>query len=75
MSALTLKESGNDAFKAGDFDEAIDKYTKAIEVSKKDEVKDLAVLYKNRAAVYLKLEEFDRAIQDCDKSLDLVNLA
>ncbi len=34
--------------------------------------KDLAVLYKNRAAVRLKQEEFELAIEDCTKSLDEV---
>lgn len=62
------KERGNEEFKNGYWDTAITWYSKAIEFGEKH--KDLPVYYKNRAAAYLKLEKFERAIEDCTKSLD-----
>ena len=46
--ANELKEKGNKAFKQGNFDDAIKYYTDAIAV-----VKDNAVLYTNRAQVFV----------------------
>lgn len=65
------KEQGNTAFKRGEWDEALKFYTKAIKLGENQKCKDLATFYKNRAAVYLKIEAFERAANDCTKSLDL----
>lgn len=35
----------------------------ALEISKEE--RDQAVLYKNRAAVHLKMEDYDKTIRDC----------
>lgn len=67
--AIKLKEAGNDAFKKENFDDALECYTKAIEVVQ-DDSKEKAVLYKNRAAVYLKLEEHEKAVIDCNLALE-----
>lgn len=64
-----FKEKGNKAFGRSDWDEAISFYTKAIKLGEKS--KDLPVYYKNRAAAYLKQEAYERAYDDCTKSLDL----
>lgn len=70
---MTLKEKGNEAFKQGDLDEALCYYTQAIDLSdKKANEKDLAVIYKNRAAVHLKNEDYDEVVADCTKSIELV---
>lgn len=53
------KEQGNEAFKNSDWDEAIEKYSKAIKTGENH--KDLPVYYKNRAAAYLKTEEYIKA--------------
>ena len=58
---LKLKEQGNDAFKSGDFDSSLSYYTKALKLIPKD-TNDKAVLYKNRAAVYLKQNDFDLSL-------------
>lgn len=50
--ATNYKEKGNEAFKNEKWDEAIEFYTKAIEIGEKH--KDLPIFYKNRAAAYLK---------------------
>jgi tetratricopeptide (TPR) repeat protein len=67
--ALLFKEQGNEAFKKSDWNGAIKFYTKAIKHGEKH--KELPVFYKNRAAAYLKLDEFDKAYKDCTKSLEL----
>ncbi|CAG9770799.1 unnamed protein product [Ceutorhynchus assimilis] len=64
------KEQGNEAFKDEKWDDALKHYTKAIN-SVKGEPKELAIYCKNRAAAYLKLGNYEKAIEDCDKSLDV----
>ena len=57
VDPIQLKEAGNSSFKEGDYPEALDYYTKAIkceDITKQD----LAVVYKNRAMVHLKTEEY-----------------
>lgn len=63
------KEKGNKAFKDSEWDEAIKFYTKAIKLGEKH--KELPVYYKNRAAAYLKIEAYERAHNDCTKSLEI----
>jgi tetratricopeptide (TPR) repeat protein len=63
------KEKGNEAFKKSDWDEAVKFYTKAIKLGEKH--KELSVFYKNRAAAYLKLEDWEKAHNDCTKSLEI----
>jgi protein unc-45 len=63
-----FKEKGNEAFKRSEWHDAIDFYTKAIKLGEKH--KELPVYYKNRAAAYLKTEAFERAHDDCTKSLE-----
>lgn len=67
--AVEFKEEGNAAFKAGDWTDAIEAYTKAIKFG--EQHKQLATFYKNRAAAYLKLEKFEQVVRDCDKALEL----
>jgi len=69
---IALKESGNDHYKNGQNEEAIEAYSEAIDIceEKKDE-KTLAVCLKNRAAVYLKQENYDATVQDCTKCLEI----
>jgi len=66
-----LKEAGNEAFKLGNYEDAIECYTKAIKKTKDEFEKQKAVYYKNRAACHLKLENFDDAVSDCNQSLEL----
>ena len=72
-AALEEKEAGNKAYKAGDVEEALAHYTRAIDLSSdaKDE-KTMAVCLKNRAAVLLKEEDYEAVVTDCSRSLELV---
>lgn len=49
---IQLKDEGNQHFKKGDIDKAIESYTKAIKLCKDKKV--LAVVHRNRSACYLK---------------------
>lgn len=68
--ASKFKDEGNEAFKNGKYEAAIELYTKAIECVKEGTF-DKAVYYKNRAAAYLKLDEFKNAMDDTTKALDI----
>lgn len=59
-NADSLKEEGNVAFKNKEWNQALKCYTKAIKCSKSDA--EQLLCYKNRAAVYLKLEKYEEAI-------------
>lgn len=69
--ANLLKDQGNVAFKDGNWLKALQYYTSALDLLKEN-IRDKSILYKNRAAVYIKLGEFENAIRDCSASLDIV---
>lgn len=60
-----LKEEGNTLFKAGDMQGAVGCYTRALKLN--ESPKDCAVLYRNRSACYLKLEDYSKAEADASK--------
>lgn len=69
-----LKQAGNDCFKAGQYGEATDLYSQAIkelDKSSKKNPEDLAILYSNRAASYLKDGNCGECVKDCNMSLEL----
>jgi len=67
----TLKEEGNKHFKNGDYNEAKDHYSKALEEAESKE--DRLVFLKNRSACHLKLEEYQSAVDDATKALNISN--
>ncbi|XP_068178848.1 sperm-associated antigen 1-like isoform X2 [Antennarius striatus] len=69
-----LKNEGNLLFKKGQFADALEKYSLAIQGytdSGIDSVEDLCILYSNRAACYLKDGNSQDCIQDCTRALEL----
>lgn len=64
------KEEGNRAFKAGRFQEAIDTYTRALEVDPSNKNTNSKIL-QNRALCHSRLKNWSQAIDDCDKALEL----
>ncbi|KAF6072029.1 Calcineurin-like phosphoesterase family protein [Candida albicans] len=64
--ALEWKDKGNNLLKQHKYDEAIEAYTKAIEIDPNN-----AIFYSNRAQVQIKLENYGLAIQDCDLAIKL----
>ncbi|KAM3963852.1 unc-45 myosin chaperone [Aphomia sociella] len=69
--AESYKIKGNEAFNAEKYEDATSFYTKAINHAEKDS-RDMATYLKNRAAAYLKTNQYDKAIQDCDEALKIV---
>ncbi|KAL8703125.1 MAG: hypothetical protein Q9201_003684 [Fulgogasparrea decipioides] len=64
--ADALKAEGNKAFAAKDFDEAIDKFSQAIEIEPTNHV-----LYSNRSGAYASLKNFDKALEDATKTTEI----
>ncbi|XP_056398877.1 tetratricopeptide repeat protein 12 isoform X3 [Hyla sarda] len=62
--ANALKDLGNKAFDKGDYETAIQCYSEGLE-----KLKDMQVLYTNRAQAYIKLEKYEKAISDCEWAL------
>ncbi|MBN3297808.1 UN45B protein, partial [Amia calva] len=66
---IELKDEGNKHFQASEYDKAAESYTKAIQLCKDKKV--LAILYRNRAACYLKKENYAQAATDASKAIDV----
>ncbi|KAF6206736.1 hypothetical protein GE061_017972 [Apolygus lucorum] len=66
-----IKEHGNEAFKKGNWDEAIRYYVSALNLTSEFS-EDRAVILKNRAAVNLKLCNYKSVVEDCDKALEII---
>jgi len=60
------KDEGNAAFKAKDFNKAIECYTKALEETPTDHT-----IYGNRSASYHNLKKFREAVNDAEKCIEL----
>jgi tetratricopeptide (TPR) repeat protein len=69
INAETEKEifnTGVHLFKQGSYEQAIDEFTKLIELSPNN-----ADAYKNRGVSYMKVEKYDLAIKDFEKAKDI----
>uniref|UniRef100_H3CUS1 Sperm associated antigen 1a n=1 Tax=Tetraodon nigroviridis TaxID=99883 RepID=H3CUS1_TETNG len=70
-----LKNEGNHLFRHGQFGDAMERYSRAIEgfpgAAGIDSPEDLCILYSNRAACHLKEGSSADCIQDCTKALEL----
>lgn len=64
--ADALKEQGNASFRAGNYVEAEDFYTQAVTKYSKN-----PLIFTNRANVRLKLQEWDGAVNDCLRSIEI----
>ena len=65
-TAKDWKDKGNSLVKEKKYKEALDCYSKAIELDPND-----PILYSNRSAMHLNLSEFDEAINDAEKAISL----
>lgn len=61
-----LKEKGNVALQDGKFDIAIKHYTEAIALDNNNHV-----LYSNRSAAYAKAKQYQKALEDAEKTIEL----
>lgn len=64
--AEALKNEGNAAFKSGDYEKAISKFTEALTLDP-----DNASYFSNRSAAYLKGNDLDKALNDGKKCVEL----
>lgn len=69
-SLQRTKTAGNDAFKAGNWQEAYDLYTESLTIDP-DNKHINAALYFNRATTLSKLNRLDDCIKDCTKAIEL----
>ncbi|KGQ10448.1 DnaJ subfamily C member 7 [Beauveria bassiana D1-5] len=67
-----MKEEGNVEFKAGRLENAITKYSEALEVDPSNRGIN-AKLLQNRAQCRIKLKQYDEAIKDADRAFSLDN--
>ncbi|NXA54132.1 UN45B protein, partial [Nothocercus julius] len=66
---IQLKEEGNKYFQASDYEKAVQSYTQALKLNKDKALQ--AVLYRNRAACFLKKEEYGKAASDASRAIDI----
>lgn len=64
--AEAVKLEGNAFYKAKNFDKAIEKYSEAISINPAE-----MIYYSNLAAVYMEMGDFDTAIEQCDKGIEI----
>ncbi|KAK7882557.1 hypothetical protein WMY93_028731 [Mugilogobius chulae] len=64
MKARDFKDRGNQAFAQEDYKSAVKYYSEGLA-----ELKDMQVLYTNRAQAYIKLSKYKEAISDCEWAL------
>ena len=65
-TAKEWKEKGNHLVQERKYQEALDCYTKAIELDKND-----PILYSNRSAMYYNLNDFENALLDAEEAIYL----
>lgn len=73
-STALYKEKGDEAYKAANFEGAIEHYAKCIESLKKEgkgESELIVKAYSNRAACYKQISNFDGTIEDCTAVLEI----
>jgi stress-induced-phosphoprotein 1 len=71
--AELAKEEGNVLFRLAKYEQAIEKYTRAIELAKTQEEK--AVYYSNRATGYAQLQHHQQVVEDCTASINITPTA
>ncbi|KAJ8254626.1 hypothetical protein GJAV_G00195130 [Gymnothorax javanicus] len=69
--SLRLKETGNGQFKNGEHTEAEASYTAALGACPVCYKKERSILFSNRAAARLHLDQKEKAIADCTKAIEL----
>lgn len=69
-SPLTLKEEGNRLFASTNFQEALAKYSEALDLADSDPLK--AALQFNRASAFFRMCKFEECIQGCSEAIVLM---
>ncbi|XP_049704217.2 tetratricopeptide repeat protein 1 [Helicoverpa armigera] len=69
--AEELKKCGNEAFKIGDYERSIEKYTEGLRTCPLQFSQQRSILYCNRSAARMKLQKYAQAVKDCTKAIEL----
>jgi sperm-associated antigen 1 len=70
LAAKREKEKGNECFRAGEFEDASNFYTRALRLEEPN-TESYALLLSNRAQARLKLNQWESAEDDCNLSLNI----
>lgn len=67
-----LREQGNQAFKQGKFQDAIDRYTEALNLLSESSIiegtkNEFTKCYSNRSQCYMNLNQYEEAIEDATR--------
>ena len=62
-----MRKKGNDFFKKGFYSDALKIYSEAIDMSKENKISLYVTLLSNRASAYLKLGQYEEALQDAEE--------
>ncbi|KAL1919429.1 uncharacterized protein VTP21DRAFT_2122 [Calcarisporiella thermophila] len=66
-----LKAKGNRLFAEGKYTEAIEVYENALDICPEDYATERAVYFGNMGACFMKLDEYKKAVEMCDRALEL----
>jgi len=69
--AQIAKEEGNELFRLGQIDKAIEFYNRALSLCTEKDTQDKAVIHCNRAACYTQLYNHEQVVSDCSACLIL----
>lgn len=69
--AQIYKKTGNDLFRNENYSDAMDFYSKGLQICPLCFAKDRSIMYSNRAACKLRLNKKEQAISDCTKAVEL----
>ncbi|XP_046567116.1 tetratricopeptide repeat protein 1-like isoform X2 [Haliotis rubra] len=69
--AQEVKEKGNQAFREGSYKEAIRLYTEALHICPLSFLRERSIMFSNKAACQMKLDDNKDAIRSCSKALEL----
>ncbi|KAI6190994.1 hypothetical protein M3Y97_00179600 [Aphelenchoides bicaudatus] len=69
-----LKQRGNESFKRGKLNDALDLFAQAIELEKtasKPDTKTIAILYSNSTQIYLILKKYEKALESANNGIEI----
>lgn len=65
----SIKDEANNLFKSGNYQLSIELYSKAIKQADPSCSEYISIIYCNRAAAYIALQQYSRAIEDCNSAI------
>lgn len=71
QKAIYYKEQGNQFYRRGAYEQAIEAYSQAITCCPDGESTDLSTFYQNIAACYQMLKNHEKVIEECSKAIKL----